>query len=354
MINGRFLTQQLTGVQRFAFEMTTQLSAKISVTVLVPASATIHPSYSITGLKIVRTGWLKGHFWEQFSLYFYMLGTKNALLLNFCNSAPLLYRNKMSTIHDISVLRHPEWFNKKFVLLYQLLLPLMVKTSEKIITVSNFSATEISSYFKISRDKLWVIYNGFAAREGHTAPLIKKPYSYMLAVSSLEPRKNFSRLMEAFALANLPDIKLLLVGAAGKVFNNKEKLVAVQENVLFTGYVPDDELVDLYKGALCFIYPSLYEGFGLPPLEAMGYGCPVIISRIESLTEVCGEAASYIDPLNIQSMVAAMKSIYANKEGRQEWIEKGLKRAQLFNWNASVEKFLAALNEYRLNEQKHF
>jgi glycosyltransferase involved in cell wall biosynthesis len=177
--------------------------------------------------------------------------------------------------------------------------------------------------------------------------LPKKTENFILCVSSLEPRKNILNLILALKKLRLPDMKLILVGSRSKVFSSNElkDLLYSQKNIFLTGYISDDKLIRLYRKAKLFVYPTFYEGFGLPPLEAMSCGCPVVVSNVASLPEVCGNAAYYVDPYNIESIAEGIHRVLTNDTLRESLRERGLERARLFSWEESAKKHIEVFEE---------
>jgi glycosyltransferase involved in cell wall biosynthesis len=163
---------------------------------------------------------------------------------------------------------------------------------------------------------------------------------YLLYVGSVEPRKNLARLLQAWELIDrhCPDIQLLITGLStrGSGVFSEVKLDRIPERVSFTGYVSDEDLPSLYSGALAFVYPSLYEGFGLPPAEAMACGTPVITSRTTSLPEVVSDAAALVDPESVDSIAEGMLEVIRNSSLRSQMSAKGLERAKLFTWDGAA------------------
>ena len=143
-------------------------------------------------------------------------------------------------------------------------------------------------------------------------------------------------------MLNLKDTQLLIVGSKQRTFayHDLKKFIHADQNIIFTGHISDEELITLYKNATLFVFPALYEGFGLPPLEAMACGCPVIVSNVASLPEVCGDAAYYVDPYNIESIAEGMQKVLADESLQQSMREKGLKRAKLFSWEKSAKEYV--------------
>lgn len=353
IINGRFLTQRKTGVQRFAYEIILRLiNRNLDVLVLIP-NCRIFDGYNVTDWPIQKVKGLQGHLWEQISLPAYLLllpgNKKNKILLNLCNTGPLLFSNKITAIHDLAVIVNPSWFNRKFRILYRFLLPRLVRSSKRLITVSHFSKSQLEDYFPKSEGKIEVVYNGATPNLGtsNDNKLLTNfglnKNEYILGVSSIEPRKNLERLISAYRLLDHNKVKLVLVGSKGKSFNHID-LNTTHPGIILAGYVNDQELSSLYRNAICFVYPSLYEGFGIPPIEAMNSGCPTIVSDIPALREVASDAVLYVDPHNIEDIADKIGLLIKDTVLSTNLRCKGYKRAALFDWQLAarkVEKILA-------------
>ncbi len=180
--------------------------------------------------------------------------------------------------------------------------------------------------------------------------------NYILFVSETRPYKNLYRLIQAYSNLNIPDIDLVIVGTMFKY--GKDDLIelikelGVEKRVRFLGYVPDNDLPALYSGALMLVFPSLTEGFGAPPLEAMSCGCPVIASNTSSVPEVCGDAVLYIDPYSIDDISDRIKLLIYDDHLRQELIQKGMKRSYLFSWEKTVSDILQVIEEIAIIQVK--
>lgn len=351
-VNGRFLLQEQAGVNRFAYELCLAFVALgIKFTLLCPYGE-IKPCYDVSRFHIIRCGLGHSHFWEQIFLplrFLRIRGTK--VLLCFTGIGPILVRDKMMTIHDLAFMVNPQWYTPFYVYLYKLLTPLAAKTSKKILTVSQFSKKEIMRLLAIKEDKIAVIYNAVSSKfkcsqASHFTVTSKE--KYILAVSSIDPRKNFQTLLKAFALIKNQDVSLYIIGGKSHVFAKLANDVCQPiptNKIKWLGRVSDNELKEYYKDAICFIYPSLYEGFGIPPLEAMACGTPTIVSDIEPLREVCGDASLYVNPINEKDI--ADKIIYLiNHPDLQDFLRKaGSERSLEFDWEKSANK-LNSLIEY--------
>jgi glycosyltransferase involved in cell wall biosynthesis len=219
--------------------------------------------------------------------------------------------------------------------------PLAVRTSQHIITVSEFSKREILRFYPFLKEQdITVIYNATDESLFRPLPEVEKPRErFALAVSSLDPRKNFSRLVEAFK--GIEGCKLYIVGNANRVFGQQGSSGLESENVKVLGRVSDEELNRLYNQASCFIFPSIYEGFGLPPLEAMQCGCPVIVSDIPVVHEVCGDAAVYFNPFNVEDIRQTIKGFMADiATKRPSMVKKGFENTEKYSWVNSAKRLI--------------
>lgn len=353
-VNSRFLTQKISGVQRYAIDISKHLKKLSHELIFISPRNIIHRELADI-LKAVEYGTLKGHLWEQIELPKYLRENNNPLLINLANTAPISYKNQIITICDLSFLKNPKWFSKKFYFYYKFLIPELIKKSLKIITISKFSKDEIIKFLDVPESKIKVIYCGiseefFSSLDASTE-ISKTKKKYILTVSSLNPRKNLKQLIIAFKRLNLTDCQLIIVGAEYNIFsrNDLKNLTGKNRNIIFKGYISDNELRSLYQRAILFVFPSYYEGFGLPPLEAMACGCPVVVSNVASLPEVCGDAAYYVDPYSVESIAEGMYKVLTDEALRQSLIQKGLERAKLFSWERSAKEHLRIFEEVLSN-----
>ncbi|MGG0307054.1 glycosyltransferase family 1 protein [Priestia megaterium] len=349
-INGRFLTQNITGVQRYAIEILKQLDKEESkackITVLVPKKSKIN--LKLKNIKVKKIGLLSGHLWEQLSLPIHVRG---GFLINFCNTGPIFKRKQLVVIHDTAVHSHPEGFSKKFILWYKILLFFTTKLSEKIVTVSEFSKSEIQKYCKVNKKNIDVIYEGaeHISEINEDNGILRKfnitSKKYVLGVMSFNPNKNFKNLLLASRYLNERDFELVIVGGGNnKVFSQQNISEELKENVKFLGYVTDAELKSLYMNAGCFVFPSIYEGFGIPPLEAMVCGCPVVCSTAASIPEICSEAAVYFDPLEPTEIAEKIKLVMADETLRNRLSKHGIEHSQNYKWSITAKKLLGNFN----------
>ena len=340
-INGRFLTRPMTGVERFAYHICKAMAAQqLPFTIICP-QARIQDCYDVSELKIIHFGRGHSHLWEQCVLPLFFIGKKDDVIVSFTGLGPVLISHKVMTIHDLSFLEHPSWFSKTYYWWYKIMTPLAVKTSQHIITVSNYSKQEILRWYPFVRqDHIHVTYNAADRQLFHPLPQAVKPVErFMLAVASLDPRKNFSRLVEAFAA--ITDCQLYIVGSNHRAFNKEDHDAKSYNNIHYLGRVSDEELVRLYNEAVGFISPSLYEGFGLPLLEAMSCGCPVLASDIPASREVCGNAALYFDSHDTDAIrQAIVHFLTLSDEDRQALQTAGLENAKRFSWTDAAQAII--------------
>ncbi|PXV60963.1 glycosyltransferase involved in cell wall biosynthesis [Dysgonomonas alginatilytica] len=348
VVNGRFLTQKPTGVHRFAFEICNKLH-ELGVDFYVAVPKEINPDYIFT-FKTVQCGSMSAHLWEQISLPKYLKQQGNPLLVSFSGCGPLNYSNQIITIHDVSHERHPEWFSKNYCRFYGYMMPRIGKKAHAVITVSEFSKKEIEETLAISPEKIHVINCSIPSYHTIDNEIVefnnKESERYIVSVSSMDPRKNFIRLVEAFNRIEDKSVKLYIIGMQFKAFNTPDMQKLIGQNVILTGYLDDESLQSMYKNALFSVYPSLYEGFGIPPLESMSYGCPVIASDIPALKEINEDAALYIDPLNVADMSLKMDMLIRDVELRRELSEKGREQVQKYSWDKSARQVLDLVKLY--------
>ena len=278
--------------------------------------------------------------------------------------SPVLRARRVVTIHDILPLielKNPGWeiYNlKRTKRRVRIMLKAILK-ADKIIAVSENTKNDIIRYFSINPSKISVIYLGKDVifrplKDKEKIKETMKKYNiskkFLLCVSAYSSRKNLVRLLVSFQkIRQHNNCQLVIFGNPlnkGRFLETLDNLSSsVREDVIMTGYIPLEDVVYLYNGAEFFIYPSLYEGFGLPVLEAMSCGCPVITSNTSSLPEVAGDAGILIDPYNLDEMTGAMERLLSDEKLREELKVKGLKRAELFTWEETARKTLQVYEE---------
>lgn len=344
-INGRFLTQKLTGVHRFAFEMCKALK-RLGVDFVVIAPKNVISSYKCD-FEVKTIGKTTGHIWEQMELPLYMRKEyKNTLLVSFTGLGPVFRKNHISTIHDLAFIVNPAWYSKTYTFYYKLMTPILARNAKKIITVSNYSKREISKIYPVLKDKIYVIYNALSDMFTSIKVSESKPVEeYVLTVSSMDPRKNFPRLVEAFMRMDKVPHKLYIIGGRPANFEEIKFSNYSEDKIKFLGYVSDEKLVEYYKNASLFVYPSLFEGFGIPPLEAMSQGTPILLSDIEVLREVSGDTAFYCDPYNVDDIAEKISYILLNANEVEEKKKGYAEQLARYSWDISASKLMNLIKE---------
>ncbi len=341
VVNARFNSVRQTGVQRVAGELVPRLETKLRL-----ASP---PSQLATGLA--------GYAWEQMILPARGLGR---LLWSPCNVGPLMIKHQILTIHDAAVIDHPEWFSPAFVLAYRTLWAGLAKSVRQIVTVSSFSRERLATAFGLAPARIAVVPNGvsraFRPRpEKDSAAALAQigapPGPYFVTLSTREPRKNLRLTLNAWrqARGRLPrDFSLLVIGGrgAGRIFGKGEAAPPAGEGIVELGYLPEELLPPLLSGAAAMIYPSLYEGFGLPLLEAMACGAPVITTACGSLPEVGGDAAIYVDPQDPTELAEQIIRIAPSRDFHATLSARSLEQSGRFSWFRSAELMDEIIQRY--------
>ena len=339
VINARFLTQETRGVQRFAEQVCLELGAmRKDLTFIAPDD--IRMAASAERLQARCIGRHRGHLWEQLDLPLWLARHGYPPLVSLCNTAPLVYRNQIATHHDITYVRHPESYSRTFRSLYKGLTPVLLKRIKALITVSDFSRREIARYYGYPSEKICVVPNAVAAKfrplAGGQGREGKRPY--LLAVSSPNAHKNFARMVTAFlSLEGFDEVELHIVGDSHSVFAGSGFDVDGDPRVRMLGRLNDEQLVREYQGATAFVFPSLYEGFGIPPLEAQACGCPVIAARAASIPEVLGDSVLYFEPLDIEDIARCMRLVLQDAGLRNDLRTLGLANVERYSWKRSAQ-----------------
>lgn len=342
-VNARFLTQEMTGVQRFAVEISRQLKSLLGDRVKFVAPSNIKFVELADELQAEIVGKHTGYCWEQIELPRYLKRKGSPVLLNFCSVAPLLYDNNILAIHDITWVRYPDTYSFRFRTAYNFLVPRLARKAAKIITVSDFSLKEISGYYNIPENRFVVAHNAVSQRFSQVIDDSLRNENYFVAVSSIKENKNFPMVIESFNLLKkrLPDVKLYIIGdVREKVFGNVSLDICGNPDIVLLGRVSDNELIRYYSNAVGFIFPSLYEGFGIPVLEAQACGCPVISSNSGSLPEVLLDSALLCSPDDAQAFADNMYAVATDMELRNVLKDKGKKNIERFSWEESARKIL--------------
>ncbi|MFC3607429.1 glycosyltransferase family 4 protein [Stutzerimonas tarimensis] len=336
-VNARFLTQELRGVQRFAKQICLELQAmRDDLVFLVPSRGRLSPGAA--GLRTRRIGVNGGHLWEQLDLPLWLARQGKPLLLSLGNTAPAYYRNQIATHHDITYVRHPESYSATFALAYRHLTPRILKRARALITVSEFSRQEIAEYYGYPAEHINVVPNAVASSFCSASPASRAERPYLLAVSSINAHKNFGRMAQAFLLLeDCEDVELRIVGDCHAAFSATAAGIE-HPRVRWLGRLSDDELADQYRGATAFVFPSLYEGFGIPPLEAQACGCPVIAAHSASIPEVLADSALLFNPFDVQEMALCMRRVLREQGLRDELVTRGKRNLARYSWRASADR----------------
>ena len=348
-INGRFLTQKTSGVQRFAIETVHAIDALLDtdpyrvlqgrVEIVAPSQARDFSAHNIT---LRRVGWFSGYGWEQIEL---PMHTAGQFLLNLCMLGPLVRRHQIVVVHDATVRALPDNFSLRFRAAYGFLIPRLCARADLVVAVSEFSRQEIGKWYGADIGKIPICYEGgdhitsVAADSTALDRFGLRGKKFFLGVGVVSNNKNIKMLLDAFRQAKLSDTQLILTGERNDAVHGRFADIQ-SENVRTVGYVADAELRTLYEHALALTYPSRYEGFGLPPLEAMNCGCPVIISNQPALAEIAGDAALQCDVDDVSQLTRHMQAVHADPALRERLKLAGLDRARLFTWRRTAQNLL--------------
>ncbi len=302
-------------------------------------------------VKIKRLCWPFRYFWTQGRLSLEMLLHKPNVLFIPASAMSIIHpKNTISAIHDVGFMKYPEAYSKWQLKYLKWSTKFAVKHARKIITISEFSKQEIIKYFKADADKIAVTYLAVENQNPTSSQKNKKINSpYIFFIGRLEKKKNIMGIIQAFVLFkqnNQLSHKLVLAGSRGYGWQEAEKLIKqnnLQNDVIITGYVSDEDLPYLYNGADLFLFPSLYEGFGLPILEAMAYGAPVITSNFGAMAEVTGDSAILVDPNYYKNIAEQISKVLENKELQKDLIKKGLQQVKKFSWEKCAKETLEIL-----------
>ena len=340
-LDGMPLAHPLTGVGHYTAELARNL-------------AVVAPSDSFT---LISPGGLLKKRWWSLGLPLHLLRNSFDLFHGTNYEVPLWSRRPtVVTIHDLSLLLHSEVHEEYLVRRARWRLPLMAKSASKIITPSTSVKNEVCETFGIDSEKVTVTPEAprpvFKRRE---ATDVLKRFGidrwFILFVGTIEPRKNLRRLVEAFdQLLRTTSLspKLVIAGGQGWLMDDFVSLMKqkrLEDRVCLTGYLQDEDLCGLYSTCAAFVYPSLYEGFGLPPLEAMACGAPVITSRISSLMETVGDAARLVEPNDVDDIARAMTEMLNDEKVREHYAEAGRTHVKKFSWEQTALKTLNVYHE---------
>ncbi len=351
-INGRFLTQPVTGVQRYAGEVVSALDKLIAarhpladgleVEILTPRGA--RGPLGLRAIPVREKGPLTGHAWEQVTLPRHASGG----ILNLCNTAPIWRSRQIVCIHDANVFVCPQSYSTTFRASYRLLLPWLGRLA-RVATVSRFSAEQLARFKIAPLGTIAVIPNGgdHALRWQPTHSAATRAASgsgTVVLIGSMAPHKNTGivlGLAEELAAAGM---RIAVVGRIDPRVFASEGREDLPANVAQLGGISDAELAALLSDCLCLAFPSLTEGFGLPPLEAMALGCPVVSSDRASMPEVCGDAVLYASPTDPAAWRHAILALQGDSALRSDLAERGKRRSAEFTWRGAAERYLEMIS----------
>lgn len=257
------------------------------------------------------------------------------------SAAPFVF-----TIHDLVHLRFAGDYGLRQRIYYESVVRPAVRRAAAILTASEYSKNEILEWVRVPEHKVIVASPGVGPEFTQQVEPLPLPYEYFLYVGNRKPHKNLARLLGAFAQAALgSQVRLVLSGTADRETANMVNRLGLDGRVVFFGDVTEGALPRLYRGAIALIFPSLLEGFGLPPLEAMACGTPVIASNVSSIPEVVGKAGLMVNPYDVEALAEAMRQVSSDASLRASMAARGLEHAKLFSWDETAERVLQVLRE---------
>lgn len=347
-VNARFLTQPLTGVQRVALETLRRVPP---MTLYSPGPA--RPEF--TGLEqhelVVAPSMFRSIAWDQVVIP--RVAARRTLWAP-TGLFPVRHRKGVMVIHDMAIIDRPEYYDRTYARLFAFIWPMAVKRASHITTPSAFSRNRICERFGVPVEKVTVVplgvspvWFGSGTREDDVVRGIGVDRPYVLAVGAVSARKNYDRLLAAWAMAEerLGDIELVVVGRSGLRFSNAGDGFRAPRRVQYLPHVDDATLRALYANAVAFLYPSLYEGFGLPLLEAMAAGTPVLTSNVTSMPEVSDGAALLVDPLSTESIADGIWRLCTDSALRDALRAQGRTRAAACTWERSAAMTMDVLEQ---------
>lgn len=343
VINGKFLGQRITGVQRAALEIVKRLDKKVDqlddeLYIAIPSS--LKENFKQLSLKNIKPVFI-GHdkasaFWEHFQLGIY-LKNKKASCFSFSSSFPIFCNKGLYFIHDINPLINSQYFSKKYQLYTRFILDHVTRSDVKIVTNSYTSKLAILRRYPGLKSRIAVVYLGW--EHVLTAKLDLSILDrfhlqfkgYFIVVATLTKHKNLEVVLKAAQIR--PDLLFVVVGGKPieKVFGRHD--IPNIPNVIFTGYLTDEEMFSLIKGATALIFPSLYEGFGLPALEAIALGTPVVLSKIEAFQELFRNVGTFFDPFSEEELIESLNKVSYNETEAKKILSE-------FSWDRSVERII--------------
>ncbi|MEP3674705.1 glycosyltransferase family 1 protein [Sulfitobacter sp.] len=349
-INGKFLGAGLNGVHRTAAHYASLLIARAraagcDVRLVAPSAPAPDPEFPLLVPEVHKGRFGNGQGWEMLSLPRIARGD---LLVNFCNLGPVLHRNSVVMIHDAQTYLYPADYTGKQAAAYRILLPVIGARARHLLTVSDFSRQSLVRHRVGHAGKISVVHNGtdhildampddaILARYG------LEPKSYVMVVGSAKGYKNIARVFAAMEDEALAGVRLVVAGGPDAQAYVSRGWTP-PEGTIFTGFVSDGELRALYAAAAVFAFPSRTEGFGLPPVEAMQCGTPVVAARAGAMPEVCGDGACYADPDDTEQWRAAISRMLFDKAEAKAVTARGAERAKTLSWDNAGDRLWSCL-----------
>lgn len=348
-INGRFLTQRVTGVQRYAHETLKAIDVALYSdvtnrwTILAPKGTT--PREKWNNIEFRAVGLLSGHAWEQFELPFY---ASDGWLLTLSGAPSLFHRRHLFSIPDTAIYDMPNGYSFLYRAYYQMLWGICANRAKAIFTFTEFSRNRLAAIFPSISERVHVTscgadHSSLGLKVGNESRDNTKTEErpYLLAVSSLATNKNFEIILKLSHLLDDANLRIVVAGNSNPSVFGKPELAS--SRIEWLGYVSDEELERLYRHATCFVFPSLYEGFGLPPIEAMRRGCPVVASNAASIPEVCGDAALYFDPNSVEELKLQILRVIREPGLSEDMRKRGEQQARKYTWKQVAHTILDSI-----------
>jgi glycosyltransferase involved in cell wall biosynthesis len=349
-INGRFLTQPLTGVQRYAGNIVQAIDDLLDNERDWPPTFLVTPGFiadpGFRNVRHIAVGRKSGHIWDQVT---FRHAARSGVILGLANSVPVARRRSIAVLHDAAVFRHPEFFSPSYTRAHILLSRAIARTS-RLATVSNFSRYELAEILGVPSKRIIVAPNGTEHMSGPVDDTVISRLGvanqpFFLTLGNRTRNKNIALVASALKILGPGHAKVVAVGDVdARVFGSDT--LAADQDFIAAGRLPDEQIRALMKHAQALIFPSFYEGFGIPPLEAMHHGCLVLASTAGAVVETCGDAADYFDPADALALARLMgKTLDADPDMLDARRARGIERAASFSWQASAQTLLSAARD---------
>lgn len=348
-LNGKFTAQGTTGVQRVAWSLLAAVDRQRPAArwvLLCPPGVRL-PELAHVTARTVGSGRLPLHFWEQCVLPW---AARDGLLVNLSGSAPWFARRQACILHDAAVFDAASSYTRPFVWWYRALFRHLARRGARLLTVSAFSRKRLAHHLDVAPSRIEVVPNAADHLDAVVADdrvlprLALNGVRFLLVVASDNPAKNLPALLSAFTFVRMEiDCGLVIVGGSNRSVFRQAPLAADATGLVRAGVLDDAALKALYLHAEALVLPSLYEGCGLPALEAMRCGCPVAAADAAAVPEVCGDAALYFDPRSVEGMARALRQLLLDEPLRRQLIRAGAARASAWRWDDAARQLVAAV-----------